>query len=188
MTKSLVLRDQCRRGPELLAARIRVERDVAVSVDLFDPGSGIVEGRIQNVAAFCSLPLEPGVRLLTGRRTFADNQAEIGRAVSFHPLIKGHRFSFAVSRLTRFNLSRRFPQHLIAIGNIAQLTHPRIDQADRSLIGGRTGHGQDLMNSGHLAIVWGGIYGKEQRIRKTGGNRDGDGGEKKERLFGDGEA
>ena len=188
MRKSLVLRDQSRRGPELLAARIRVERDVAVSADLLDPGSGIVESRIQNVGALCRLPLEPGVRLLTGRRTFADDEAEIGRAVSFHPLIKGHRFSFAVSRLTRFNLRRRFPQHLIAIGNVAQLTHPCIDQANRSLIGGRTGHGQDLMDSRHLAIVWGGIYGKQQRIRKTGGNRDGHGGEKKERLFRDGEA
>src|SRR6202011_6114421 len=149
---------------------------------------GIVEGRIQNVTAVCRLPLEPGVRLSTCRRTFADDQAEIGRAMGFHPLIKGHRFSLAVGRLMRFNLSRRFPHHLIAIGNVAQLTHPCIDQANRSPIGGRTGHGQDLMNAGHLAIVWGGVYGKEQWIRKTGSNRESNGGEKEERLFGDGEA
>jgi len=44
------------------------------------------------------------------------------------------------------------------------------------------------MNSEHLAIVWGGVYGKEQWIRKTGNDCEGEGGEKEERLFGDGEA
>ena len=44
------------------------------------------------------------------------------------------------------------------------------------------------MDAVHLAIVWGGIYGKQQWIRKTGSDCEGNGGEKEERLFREGEA